>query len=291
MRFFTALCILAGTISAQSIPVEIVVEKVATGYRFLNGPVWSPDDFLLFSDTPSDRLLRLNPGKVPSEVSSYSGGISAATFDSKGNMYVAEPRARRVTRLDKKGKLDVIAERFEGKRFNAPNDLVVRRDGTVYFTDPAFGDQQDSMELGFYGVFRVTSKGEVTAIARWKTRPNGIALSQDGRTLLVSDSDMQTLHAIELDKDGAATNDRVLVSKIPGAPSGVRADDDGNIFVAGKDILIYSPKGELIRTIKLPERPSNLAFGDSELKTIYITAQTSVYRVRLNVKGAVSYLP
>lgn len=291
MRFFTVLCVVAAGSFAQSIATEIVVERVATGFRFLNGPIWSPDDILLFSDTPTDRLFRLTPGKGPSEVSSYSGGISATTFDSKGNMYVAEPRARRVTKLDKKGKLDVIAERFEGKRLNAPNDLVVRRDGTVYFTDPAFGDQQDSAELGFYGLFRVTSKGEVTAIARWKTRPNGIALSQDGRTLFVSDSDMQTLHAIELDKDGAATNDRVLVSKIPGAPSGVRADDDGNIFVAGKDVLIYSPKGELIRTIQLPEKPSNLAFGDPELKTIYITAQTSVYRVRLNVKGAVSYLP
>ena len=270
----------------------ILVERVVTGFHFLNGPAWSPDDTLLFSDTPTDRQLRYTPGKsAPTEVASMAGGISATTFDTKGNMYVAEPRARRIVRTDRKGKMETVAERFEGKRLNAPNDLVVRRDGNLYFTDPAFGVQQDSVELGFYGVFRVTPKGELSALARWRTRPNGIALSENGRTLYVADSDAQTVHAFDLDKDGAASNDRVVISKIAGAPGGVRTDEDGNIYVAARDVLVYSPTGELLRTIHLAEQPSNLTFGDVNFQTLYVTARTSVYRVELGVKGVVSYLP
>jgi gluconolactonase len=196
-----------------------------------------------------------------------------------------------VVRIDKKGKTDIIAERFEGKRLNAPNDVVVRRDGNVYFTDPAFGSQQDAAELGFNGVFRVSPKGELSVVARWKTRPNGIALTENGRTLYVSDSDAQTVHAFDLDKDGAATNDRVVISKIAGAPGGVRTDAPGNIYVAAKDVYVYSSRGDLIRTINVGESPSNLTFGDVDFQSLYVTARTSLYRVRLGVKGSVSYLP
>lgn len=291
MRYGAILFATAVLACAQPLVNEVVIEKVATGFRFLNGPIWSPEDVLLFSDTPTDRVFRYIPGKGTAEVEVRSGGISATTFDTKGNMYIAEPRARRVVRLDKKGKTEILAERFEGKRLNAPNDLVVRRDGNVYFTDPAFGEQQDGSELGFYGVYRVTTKGDVSAIARWQTRPNGIALSQDGRMLFVVDSDAQTVHAMDLDKDGAASNDRVVVSKIAGAPGGVRADAEGNIYVAARDVFVYSPKGELIRPIRLPEIPSNLTFGDPDLQSLYVTARTSVYRVKMGVKGAVPYLP
>lgn len=270
---------------------EVTVERVATGFHFLNAPVWSLDDVLLFSDTPTDRQLRLTPGKGVAEIGSRGGGISAVTYDTKGNVYVAEHRARRVTRTDRKGKLDVIAERFEGKRLNAPNDVVVRKDGNVYFTDPAFGEQQEQAELGFNGIFRVSPKGELTAIARWKNRPNGIALTEDGRTLYVVESDAQTVHAFTLDKDGIASGDRVVVSKIPGAPGGLRTDVSGNLYVASRDVLVYSPKGELLRTIHTGEPASNLAFGDVDFQSLYVTARTSVYRVRLNVKGVIPYLP
>ena len=187
--------------------------------------------------------------------------------------------------------MDVIAERFEGKRLNAPNDLVVRKDGNVYFTDPAFGEQQESAELGFHGIFRVSPKGEVSAVARWKNRPNGIALSEDGRTLFVTDSDAQTVHAFALDKDGLASGDRVVASKIEGAPGGIRADVNGNLYVAGRHVFVYSPKGELVRTIHTGETATNVAFGDPDFQSLYITTRTSIYRVRLNVKGVIPYLP
>jgi gluconolactonase len=288
-----AAIILSGlAVAALAQPVgEVLIERVATGFRFLNGPTWSPDDTLIFSDTPTDRQLRFTPGKNVSEVSSRAGGISATTFDKDGRMYIAEPRARRIIRIDKKAKTDVLAERFEGRRLNAPNDLVVRRDGNVYFTDPSFGSQQDAVELGFYGVFRLSPKGELSAIARWKTRPNGIALTENGRMLYVSDSDAQTVHAFDLSGDGVASNDRTIISKIAGAPGGVRTDATGNIYVAAREVYVYSPKGDLIRTISVGETPSNLTFGDVDFQSLYVTARTSLYRVRLSVKGTVSYLP
>lgn len=270
---------------------EVVVEKIATGFHHLNGPVWSLDDVLLFSDTPTDRQFRFTPGKGFADTGTRAGGVSAVTFDSKGNMYVAEHRARRVTRTDKKGKVDVIAERFEGKRLNAPNDIVVRRDGNIYFTDPAFGEQQDSAELGFNGIFRISPKGELSSIARWKNRPNGITLSEDGRTLFVADSDGQSVHAFGLDKDGIAANDRVIISGVKGAPGGIRTDANGNLYVAAKAVFVYSPKGELVRTIELSEAPSNLAFGDPDFSALYVTAGKSLYRLRTGAKGTVPYLP
>jgi len=169
--------------------------------------------------------------------------------------------------------------------------VVVRRDGNVYFTDPAFGNQDDTRELDFYGVFRVTARGQIEAVARWKTRPNGLALSPNGRTLYVSDSDTQSIHAFDLDRPGAASNDRVVVSKIPGVPAGLRTDEMGNIYVAAKNVLVYSPQGELVRTLQVAETPSNLAFGDPDFSTLYVTARSSVYRIKLGVKGSVPYSP
>jgi gluconolactonase len=270
---------------------EYTLQVVANGMRFADGPVWSLEDFLLFSDTVTDKQHRFTPGKGVSDSGSYPGGTAGNAYDDKGNLYTCEFRERRVTRTAKNGKVDVIAARFGGKRLNAPNDVVVRRDGTVFFTDPAFGNQEDTRELDFYGVFRVTSRGQIDAIAKWKTRPNGLALSPNGRTLYVSDSDGQSIHALDLDRAGAASNDRVVVSKIPGVPAGLRTDEMGNIYVAAKDVFIYSPQGELIRTIQTGETPSNLAFGDPDFSTLYVTARTSVYRIRLGVKGAVPYSP
>jgi len=272
-------------------PQEYTVQMVATGMHFADGPVWSLEDFLLFSDTVTDKQHKFTPGKGDSEIRSHPGGTAGNAYDDKGNLYTCEFRERRVTRTAKNGKAEVIAARFEGKRLNAPNDVVVRRDGNIYFTDPAFGNQEDTREMDFNGVFRVTTRGQIEAIAKWKTRPNGLALSPNGRTLYVSDSDGQSIHAFDLDRAGGASNDRIVISKIPGVPAGVRTDEMGNIYVAAKGVLVYSTQGELIRTIQLGETPSNLAFGDPDFSTLYVTARTSVYRIRLGVKGSVPYSP
>lgn len=268
---------------------DLRIERIAAGWRFTEGPVWSREGYLLFSDVPQDLVLRWTPGKGVSRFRESSHGANGHAFDAQGRLYTCESRTRRVVRTDRKGNLEVLAERFEGRRLNAPNDIVVRRDGHIYFTDPAFGAQQDARELDFYGVYHITPKGEMEAIARWQTRPNGIALSPDGRLLYVTNSDERQVRVFDLDRQGRASGERVLVSGIDGVPDGLAVDEGGNLYVAARAIAVYSPEGKLIHTIEMPETPSNCAFGDPDFGALYVTARTSVYRIRLDVKGAVPY--
>jgi gluconolactonase len=286
-----ALLLLGSFALAQDFP-EIKIEKVATGQKFTEGPVWSLEGFLLFSDTATDKIQKFIPGKGVSDFASRAGGAAGTAYDEQGRLYTCEFRERRVTRTAKNGKVDIIAARFEGKRLNAPSDVVVRRDGNVYFTDPAFGNQQDSRDLDFYGVYRVSPKGEMEAVARWKTRPHGVALAPNGRLLYVSDADTRSVRAYDLDKSGAASNERTFVSNLPFVPGGMRTDDKGNLYVALKGISVFSPKGELVKEISLSENASNLAFGDVDFATLFVTARTSVYRIRLGtIKGFLPYAP
>lgn len=277
--------------NAQEFP-GVTVETVVKDAHFAEGPVWSPDGFLLFSDTVIDRIQKLTPGKGESEFASLPGGAAGMAYDDQGRLYVCEFRARRVTRTGKNGKTDVIAAQFEGKRLNAPSDVVVRRDGNVYFTDPAFGSQQDARELDFYGIYHVKPGGMPEAIGRWKTRPNGIAVSPNGRLLYVADSDARLIRVYDLAGNGTASNERMFVDKIEGVPAGLRTDAKGNVFVAAKYVYIYSPKGEMLREIQLSQTPSNLAFGDPDFTSLYVTARTAIYRVRAGgLKGAPVYAP
>jgi gluconolactonase len=268
---------------------KIKVETVAAGFVFTEGPVWSRDGYLLFSDIPNNKILRFAPGKGHNVFREESNGANGNALDTRGRLYTCESRTRRVTRTDPKGDVQVLADRWEGKRLNAPNDIVVRRDGQVYFTDPAFGAQADTRELDFYGVYHITPKGQVEVLAKPAGRPNGVAISADGKILYVANSDDRNIRAYDLDRNGAASNERVVVSGIDGVPDGIRLDDKGNLYVAAKGVAIYSPAGKLLTTIPTGETPSNCAFGDSDFQTLYITARTSLYRVRLDVKGSVQY--
>ena len=272
---------------------NLEVQRVVKGLHYADGPVWSYDGFLLFSDSVVDQLRKLIPGAGDTEFAQRAGGAMGNAYDTEGRLYTCEFRQRRVTRTSKNGKVEVLAARFEGKRLNAPNDVVVRHDGHVYFTDPAFGAQEDAREMDFYGVFHVTPKGELEVVAKWKTRPNGIALSPNGKTLYVSGSDEHNVRAYDLDGKGAATKERVVIEKIEGVPDGLRTDQNGNLYVAAKNVYVYalpaSGPAKLLGEVPVGETPSNLAFGDPDMETLYITARTSVYRVRLGVKGALPY--
>ncbi|MEZ5354797.1 MAG: SMP-30/gluconolactonase/LRE family protein [Bryobacteraceae bacterium] len=225
-------------------------------------------------------------GGIPGELNGANGN----TYDAKGNFYSCESRTHRVVRMDKKGKIEVLAETYEGKRLNAPNDITVRRDGHVYFTDPAFGDyQNEGRQLDFYGVYHIPPKGPMELVAKPKGRPNGIALSPDGKTLYVDNSDERAVYAYDLDKNGKASNERVLISNVDGSPDGMAIDEKGNLYVTANKLDIYSPEGKLIHQIEVAEMPRNCAFGDGDLQTLYVTALTSVYRIRMPVKGAVPY--
>jgi gluconolactonase len=260
---------------------KIAVERLASGFRFTEGPAWSPEGFLVFSDVPNNRLHQWVPGEKVTVFREASNGASGNAYDAEGRLYTCESRTRRVVRTDKKGNTQVLAERWEGKRLNAPNDIVVSRGGHAYFTDPAFGDQAGHRELDFYGVYEIPPRGALKLVAKTAGRPNGIALSPNGRALYVGNSDDRNVRAYDLDRGGGASNERVLISGIDGVPGGLRTDEKGNLYVAANGVAVYSAAGQLIFTIPLPETPANLAFGGADGKTLFITARTSVYRVAL----------
>jgi len=291
MSDFRALTffLLAGCAALAQDFSHISIEKVDAGMRFTEGAVWSREGFLLFSDVPNNRIRKLTPGERSTVFREDSHGANGNTYDAQGRLYSCESRTRRVVRMDKKGKMEVLAEKWEGKRLNAPNDIVVRKDGHIYFTDPAFGEQSDKRELDFYGVYHITPKGVMNVIAKPAGRPNGIAFSPNGRILYVSNSDDRNVRAYDVDKDGAVSNERVAVSNIDGVPDGIRVDEKGNLYVTAKGISVYTPQGKLLHNIELSETPANCAFGDADFQTLYITARTSIYRIRMDVKGSVQY--
>ena len=267
---------------------KIHIEKVAGGFTFTEGPVWSRDNYLLFSDPPESKIYRLtSEGKTVFRET--SNGANGNTFDAQGRLYTCESKSRRVTRTDKKGAIEVLADKFEGKRLNAPNDIVVRKDGHVYFTDPAFGAQATSRELDFYGIYHIPPKGPLELIAKTTGRPNGIALSPNGKILYVADSDDRLIRAFDVASNGKASNERTLITKIDGPPDGIRTDDKGNIWVTCNNVSLYAPDGKFINKIDFPETPRNLTFGDGDFSTLYVTALKSIYRVRVEIKGSVQY--
>lgn len=267
----------------------LVIEHVASGFRFTEGPAWSREGFLLFSDIPNNQIMKYVPGQKPEVFRENANGANGNAFDAQGRFYTCESHTRRVVRMDKKGEIQVLADKWEGKRFNAPNDIAVRRDGHAFFTDPAFGAQADTRELDFFGIYHITAKGELRLVAKPAGRPNGVAFSPNGHVLYVTNSDEHNVRAYDVDHSGDLSNERVLVSGVNGVPDGIRADEKGNLYVAGNRIWVYDAQGKLTEDLDLAETPSNCAFGDSDLRTLYITARTGLYRARRGVKGALQY--
>jgi sugar lactone lactonase YvrE len=266
------------------------VEAVTSKHKSIEGPVWSAKDgYLLFADVPMETIQRIDT-KGLSMFRERSGGASGNAFDDKGRLYTCEAHARRVTRTDRKGTVDVLVDQCEGKKLNAPNDIAVSKHDDGYFTDPAFGSAVEKCELSFYGVFHISPKGQVEASLRLQTRPNGVAASPDGGTLYVTNSDERNVRAYDITKEGTLQNERVFVAKTAGVPGGIKVDEKGNVYVAAAEVLIFSPKGEPLGTLKIAEKPSNIVFGDGDLKSLYVTARTTLYRVRLEAfKGVAIY--
>jgi gluconolactonase len=275
------------------------VEKVAGGFKFTEGPLWRPDHTLWFSDVQGNVVRSLTPdGKVTVMIPN-AGGLSNAPPDAfvgsngmaaapDGSVWMAQHGARQIARVGADRTLTPVVSRFEGKRFNSPNDLVFARDGAVYFTDPPYGlagqDDDPARELTFNGVYRFAN-GRLQALVRDLNRPNGLAFSPDFKTLYVNNSDPAKNLVMRYDvaADGTLANGRVLAdltSKVDGLADGMKVDARGNIYTAGPGgIWILSPDGKHLGTIRPPETPANCAWGDDG-KTLYMTAVTSVYRVR-----------
>ena len=301
------------------IPANAQVEKVADGFGFLEGPVWvraAGAGYLLFSDIPANAIKKWSPdgmvsiflansgftGKDPSDVGYQINngrsqvillGSNGITIDQQGRVTFCQHGDHGVVRLEKDGKRTTLADSYQGKRLNSPNDLVYKSDGSLYFTDPPYGfrklDQDPKKELPFSGVYK-WSNGKLELLYQDFKAPNGIAFSPDEKYLYIDDSASRTYWRFEVKPDGTIANGKLFFdmnsSKEQGVPDGMKLDRKGNIYGVGPGgVWILSPEGKHLGTIKAPEDPANLAWGDADAKTLYLTARTGLYRIRVNVAG------
>jgi gluconolactonase len=276
-----------------------VIEKVAGGFKFTEGPLWRPDGTLWFSDVQGNVVRSVTPAGQVKVIIPNAGGVSNAPPDAfvgsngmaqapDGSVWMVQHGARQIVRVAADHTLTPVVSKFEGKRFNSPNDLVFAKDGALYFTDPPYGlakqDDDPAKELSFNGVYRFAN-GRLQAVVRDLNRPNGLAFSPDGKILYVNNSDPAKNLVMRYDvaADGTLSNGRVfadLTSKIDGLADGMKVDAKGNIYTAGPGgIWVLSPAGKHLGTIAPPETPANCGWGEDG-KTLYMTAVTSVYRVK-----------
>ena len=262
------------------------VERFGGNFAFVEGPVWVTKDggYLLFSDIYNSETMKMSQPNQPSVYRRFTNAGNGNTMDAQGRLYTAERDGHRISRMEPNGDVSIVAAKYEGKRFNSPNDVVVRKDGNVYFSDPASAAVLEKRELDFNGVYHVSPDGKVSLVAKM-TRPNGVALTPDGKTLYVADTSDRKIMAYDLDAAGNTTNERVFISDISGSPDGLRVAANGNVYIAAGPILVYTPNGKLIKSISFPEMAANCEFGGPELKTLFVTARTSVYSVSVPDKG------
>jgi gluconolactonase len=290
------------------VPPNPKIYKLAEGFKFTEGPIWVRDGgYLLFSDPNNNTIYKYTPDgqlAVFREKSGYAGtdiaeygqpGSNGLTLDREGRLTINEHGNHRVTRLEKNGTLKVLADRYQGKRLNSPNDLVYRSDGTLYFTDPPFGlpkfFDDPRKELQYSGVFSLRN-GTLQLISTDLTGPNGIAFSPDEKYLYVTnwDAKKKVVMRYEANADGTVSNGTVFFDMTPAtgddALDGLKVDQQGNLYVSGPGGLwIISPAGKHLGTIKAPKQPHNMAWGDEDGKTLYMTAESALYRIRLNIPG------
>lgn len=300
------------------VSVDAQVDQVVKGHHFVEGPVWiSNGNYLVFSDIPDNKIYKWDPadGKVSvlldrsgftgtdatgvgREVNEggeifYNIGSNGITLDSEGRLVFNAMGDRQIVRIESDGKRTVLASHYQGKRLNSTNDLVYRSNGTLYFTDPPSGlrgsDEDPGKELDFNGVFMLKD-GELNLLTRNIFHPNGLVFSPDEKYLYVNDNRTRQITRFEVLDDGSIANAEIFVDmtadKSIGNPDGMKVDKAGNLYAAGAGgVWVVSPQGKLLGKIVLPERASNMAFGDADGKTLYITARTGIYRVRLKHPG------
>ena len=292
------------------------IEKIADGFSFTEGPVWHPDGYLLFSDPNTNTIYRYNPANhnvtVYMSHSGYTGadigeygqpGSNGLAIDKEGRLIVDQHGNRRVVRYEKKGPLTILADKIDGKRFNSPNDVLLKSDGSIYFTDPPYGlpnfFNDARKELDYSGVFMIKD-GKVSVVSKDLGGPNGLAFSPDEKYFYVSNWDIRDIHhtktlwRYEVNADGTLKNGKILfdwnITEDDEALDGMKVDKAGNLFVSAPGGLwILNAEGKLLGKIVTPERPANMAWGDADGKTLYMTAHSSLYKVRVNTGGKFSW--
>ena len=264
-------------------------ERIATGFEFTEGPVWHPDGYLLFSDIPASRIYKWSPDGGVEVWRDGSGNSNGLTLDAQRRLIACEHGNRRVSRTEADGTVVTLADRFAGKRLNSPNDVIAARDGSIYFTDPPYGIDPDPGEQGCNGVYRIRTDGTLERVFEDFIRPNGLAFAPGEAILYVDDSRRRHVRAFDVGADGSFGDSRVVCDMDhpqPGSPDGMKLDVEGHLYVAGATgVWVFEPDGRHLGVIVTPERPANLAWGDADRRTLYITARTSLYRIRTTIAG------
>jgi gluconolactonase len=280
---------------SELIASDAKLETVATGFGFTEGPMWDPAGFLYVSDETINKIFRVYPDGKKEEVIAL-GDPDGNTFDRRHRLIDCASVLRAIIEVTPDGKYKVLADRYEGKRLNSPNDVIVGPDGALYFTDPTLDlVQGEKQEIAFQGVYRLDGAGKVRLLIRDLTQPNGLAFSPDGKKFYVDDSEQRNIRVYDVATDGSLSDGRIFGEepggKHEGVPDGIKVDDKGNLFVTGpKGIWVWDANGNHLGTIVMPEQPANLTWGDPKYDTLYITATTSVYRLKTKTRGYVPYL-
>jgi sugar lactone lactonase YvrE len=268
------------------------LEMIATGFENTEGPVWHPDGYLLFSDIQGNTIHKWTPDGDVETFRSPSGNSNGLALDGQNRLIACEHGNRRVSRTESDGTVTALADEYEGKRLNSPNDAVVKSDGSIYFTDPPYGISEDEQELEFQGVYRVLPDGEtLELLVEDMYQPNGLAFSPDETVLYIAEclepsSGLGSIYAFDVQPDDTLANRRLFIEPTCW-PDGIKVDTNGNLYIATNipNVKIYNRLGEYVGEIETPEITRNCAFGGSDHKTLFITAMTSVYRIQMNVSG------
>src|SRR5690606_7808925 len=268
------------------------VVKVVGDCKFTEGPAWHPNGYLLFSDIPNNRIVRVNTDGSSSDWLTDSGGANGLMCDTDGNVYAAQGAAGQVSllRTGESGKgqiVKVLAKEYDGKPLNKPNDLAVDAHGGVYFTDPNYGS--DPPDQPVEGVYYIAPGGKVTRVVDDLPRPNGVLVTQDGKSLLVANINRRQIIRYHIEAPGKLSKGSVIFTGEEeadgGGPDGMSLDAQGNIYATYKSLVVLEPEGKLIGRIEIPEGPANCAFGGDDNRTLYVTARTSLYSVPMKVAG------
>lgn len=273
------------------IPEGAKVEKLATGFKFLEGSVWVPQHggFLVFSDIPANDIKKWTAKDGVTVYRNVSNNSNGNTVDNQGRIVTCEHSGRRVSIEEKDGAVHTLVADANGKKFNSPNDVVVKSDGTIWFTDPDYGLGNNPKETGGNFIYRFEPKTKnLSVVARDFHEPNGLCFSPDEKKLYIADSGQpRHIRVFDVKADGTLSGGSEFCKIDSGVPDGIRCDKDGRIWAsADKSVQIFAPSGELVAKILVPETPANLCFGGKDGKTLFIAAQTSLYKIETNVKGA-----
>ena len=266
-------------------------QRLATGFEFTEGPLWVPEGYWLFVDIRTSRIYKLVPGGEPEVVRENSDQSNGMTHDMQGRILVCEMESRQLNRWESDGSFTAMATHWDGKRLNRPNDVIVASNGDIYFTDPGLRMEPPEKEQSINGIYRIGTDGDLQPVITDFESPNGIALSPDEGTLYVANSRPDMLIcAYDRLADGTVTNGRVFADlKLEGpegVPDGMKVDTEGRVFSTGPGgCWVFSPTGEHLGTIVLPEVPANCGFGGDDYRTLFFTARTSVYSVRVTTPG------